>query len=62
MNYITLDLFLFRKPTIEISELIPVHWLPVADGTTLRYMNLDVDLSMQSSLNVDQKLISARCL
>lgn len=49
----------YRKPTVNTSELIPVHWQPVADGTMLRYLNIDEDLTMQCVLNIQQKYSSA---
>ena len=47
---------------METSELIPTHWQPVVDGTVLRYLNIDEDLTMQTTLNIEQKYFSAKSI
>ena len=50
-----LNIFAYRRPTIEINELIPCYWLPVVDGTVLRYLNIGDFVRMEKTLNIDEK-------
>ena len=47
----------FRSPTPRTSELVPVEWLPVDDGTSIRYLNINSNLVMETGKNIEEKYI-----
>lgn len=45
-------------PTPKTTELIPLYWQPVNDGTVLRHLNIGEELQMNTMINVDEFLSS----
>ncbi|OXU28410.1 hypothetical protein TSAR_000839 [Trichomalopsis sarcophagae] len=44
-----------KRPTPVFTELLPVHWLPLTNGTVLRYLNIGEELRMEKVLNVEER-------
>nr|AAC36245.1 carboxylesterase [Anisopteromalus calandrae] len=45
----------YGRPIPAPTELLPVHWLPMNDGTVLRYLNIGEELRMEKVLNIEER-------
>ncbi|XP_058799381.1 esterase B1-like [Phymastichus coffea] len=42
-------------PTPKLTEVVPILWQPIHNGTVLRYLNICEDLCMEATLSLEQK-------
>lgn len=50
----------FRTPTPATSDILPVIWEPLDDGTNLRYIDIGKELQMKTMTNIEQRYLSAK--